>query len=65
MDNLLFPADMADDTYVALFLSLSVYASLGGQDIQSRFRPGHAAGKAGVVGAAFLLEMLYDALAMG
>ncbi|SRR6266851_42731 len=38
---------------------------MGGQDIQSRFEPRHAGGKAGVIGAALLLEMLGDALAMG
>jgi hypothetical protein len=36
-----------------------------GQDIQSRFEPRHTGGKAGVVGAALLLEMLGNALAMG
>lgn len=37
----------------------------GEQDIQSYIGPGHAAGKAGIVGEALLLEVLGDALAMG
>ena len=37
----------------------------GGQDIQSCVGPGHAAGKAGIVGEALLLKVLSDALAMG
>jgi hypothetical protein len=41
-----------------------VYVS-GGQDIQGRVKSGHAGGKAGVVGAALLFEMLGDALVVG
>ena len=37
----------------------------GGQDLQSCVGPGHAAGKAGIVGEALLLEVLGNALAMG
>jgi hypothetical protein len=37
----------------------------GGQGIQGRVGPGHVAGKAGIVGETFLLQMLGDALVVG